>query len=256
MFFCNQNRCCGHQCMSNDSLRPNRPIFIIGPTGPTGPIGPRGVTGATGATGPTGPSTGITGPTGPTGVTGVTGVTGPTGPTGATGATGATGPAGATGATGPTGPTGPTGATGEAGAIGPAGATGATGATGPTGTTEAASFASFYTTAEQSVDNSSFPLTDSITSSGITVDTTTGIATLPNIGTYRIDYGVYPSATTATTDYMALFLNGTEVPGTARSLENNTMNNASAISLTNTLETPTKKVDLMMNVNTRGTYLT
>ena len=55
MFFCNQNRCCGHQCMSNDSLRPNRPIFIIGPTGPTGPIGPRGVTGATGATGPTGP---------------------------------------------------------------------------------------------------------------------------------------------------------------------------------------------------------
>ncbi|XP_066112610.1 hydroxysteroid dehydrogenase-like protein 2 isoform X2 [Saccopteryx bilineata] len=33
------------------------------------------------------------------------------------------------------------------------------------------------------------------------------------------------------------------------------VNNASAISLTNTLETPTKKVDLMMNVNTRGTYL-
>nr|XP_019801973.2 hydroxysteroid dehydrogenase-like protein 2 isoform X5 [Tursiops truncatus] len=34
------------------------------------------------------------------------------------------------------------------------------------------------------------------------------------------------------------------------------VNNASAISLTNTLETPTKKVDLMMNINTRGTYLT
>ncbi|XP_055283570.1 hydroxysteroid dehydrogenase-like protein 2 [Moschus berezovskii] len=34
------------------------------------------------------------------------------------------------------------------------------------------------------------------------------------------------------------------------------VNNASAISLTNTLDTPTKKVDLMMNVNTRGTYLT
>ncbi|XP_013368758.1 PREDICTED: hydroxysteroid dehydrogenase-like protein 2 isoform X2 [Chinchilla lanigera] len=34
------------------------------------------------------------------------------------------------------------------------------------------------------------------------------------------------------------------------------VNNASAISLTNTMETPTKKVDLMMNVNTRGTYLT
>ncbi|XP_008585426.1 PREDICTED: hydroxysteroid dehydrogenase-like protein 2 [Galeopterus variegatus] len=34
------------------------------------------------------------------------------------------------------------------------------------------------------------------------------------------------------------------------------VNNANAISLTNTLETPTKRVDLMMNVNTRGTYLT
>lgn len=34
------------------------------------------------------------------------------------------------------------------------------------------------------------------------------------------------------------------------------VNNASAISLTNTLDTPTKRVDLMMNVNTRGTYLT
>ncbi|XP_006994078.1 hydroxysteroid dehydrogenase-like protein 2 [Peromyscus maniculatus bairdii] len=34
------------------------------------------------------------------------------------------------------------------------------------------------------------------------------------------------------------------------------VNNASAISLTNTLDTPTKRVDLMMSVNTRGTYLT
>ncbi|NP_001083285.1 hydroxysteroid dehydrogenase-like protein 2 isoform X1 [Xenopus laevis] len=34
------------------------------------------------------------------------------------------------------------------------------------------------------------------------------------------------------------------------------VNNASAISLTNTLETSMKKVDLMMGINTRGTYLT
>lgn len=34
------------------------------------------------------------------------------------------------------------------------------------------------------------------------------------------------------------------------------VNNASAISLTNTLDTPMKKVDLMMGINTRGTYLT
>ncbi|XP_073201753.1 hydroxysteroid dehydrogenase-like protein 2 isoform X3 [Lepidochelys kempii] len=33
------------------------------------------------------------------------------------------------------------------------------------------------------------------------------------------------------------------------------VNNASAISLTGTLETPTKKVDLMMSANARGTYL-
>ena len=34
------------------------------------------------------------------------------------------------------------------------------------------------------------------------------------------------------------------------------VNNASAISLTGTLETPMKKYDLMHHVNTRGTYLT
>lgn len=34
------------------------------------------------------------------------------------------------------------------------------------------------------------------------------------------------------------------------------VNNASAISLTGTLETATKKVNLMMDVNVRGTYLT
>src|SRR6476660_183405 len=33
------------------------------------------------------------------------------------------------------------------------------------------------------------------------------------------------------------------------------VNNASAISLTGTLETPMKRYDLMMGVNTRGTYL-
>ena len=33
------------------------------------------------------------------------------------------------------------------------------------------------------------------------------------------------------------------------------VNNASAISLTGTLETPIKRYDLMMGVNTRGTFL-
>lgn len=34
------------------------------------------------------------------------------------------------------------------------------------------------------------------------------------------------------------------------------VNNASAISLTGTLETPIKRYDLMNSVNARGTYLT
>lgn len=34
------------------------------------------------------------------------------------------------------------------------------------------------------------------------------------------------------------------------------VNNASAISLTGTLETPMKRVDLMLGINLRGTYLT
>ena len=55
-----------------------------------------------------------------------------------------------------------------------------TGPTGTTGTTTATSFGSFYTIASQSVDNSSFPLTDTITSSGMTIDNTTDVVTLPN----------------------------------------------------------------------------
>ena len=217
-------------------MGPTGPMGPQGMTGPTGPTGPAG----TGATGPTGP-TGATGPTGPQGLIGLTGVTGPTGPTGPTGATGPTGPTGASGesgsigATGPTGPTGPqgliglTGATGPTGPTGPTGATGPTGPTGPTGTATSASFGSFYTTDEQSVENSSFPLTDTIESSGMTVDTTTGIVTLPNIGVYKVDYGLYAASSATAADALALFLNGSEVVGTKRGLENNTMINASAI---------------------------
>lgn len=149
----------------------------------------------------------------PTGARGSTGPTGPTGPTGATGTSGV-------GVTGPTGPTGATGATG---------ATGPTGATGATGSAAVANFGSFFTTDEQSVDNSSFPLTDTLEASGITIDNATGVATLPAIGFYKVDYGVYASSSATASDYMALYLNGSEVNGTARGLENNTMINASAI---------------------------
>lgn len=204
MIFFNQNNGC---CCNNLPCS-----CFIGPTGPTGRTGP-------------------TGPTGPQGVQGIQGIPGPIGATGPTGETGATG---ITGATGATGVTGPTGAIGEIGPTGATGATGATGTTGATGATEAASFGSFFTTEEQSVDNSSFPLTNTLEVSGMSIDNTNGIVTLPNIGFYKIDYGVYAASSATASDFMALYLNGTEVTGTARGLENNTMINASAIIETTT----------------------
>jgi len=221
----------------------NRDIIIVN-SGITGPLGPAGPVGATGPTGPAG--TGATGPTGPTGATGVTGATGPaglsvTGPTGATGATGVTGPTGATGPTGVTGAdglsiTGPTGATGPTGPTGATGEIGPTGATGATGTAVAASFGSFFNTVEQSVDNASFPLTSTIVADGITLEATTGVVTLANVGIYKVDYGVYPASSATASDFMSLFLNGTQVDGTQRGLENNTMINASAIIETTTAD--------------------
>ena len=194
--FCNRNNTCGcNSCGCNINTQTQ---IIPGPAGPQGPIGPTGPQGETGAVGPQG----IPGPQGIQGPVGATGPQGPQGETGATGATGATGPQG------PIGPTGPQG---------------------PEGTTVAASYGSFYTTEEQSVDNDSFPLTNTQEVSNMSIDTATGIVTLDNIGVYKIDYGVYPASSATASDYMALFLNGTEVPGTARGLENNTMINASAI---------------------------
>ena len=198
---CGSNLCC---CDENDQKVIIR--RVVGPTGPMGPVGP------TGATGPAGSASA-------TGATGATGPTGPTGPTGATGDTGATGPTGATGDTGATGPTGPTGDTG---------ATGPTGPTGPTGTAEVASFGSFYSTTEQTANNSTFVLPLTLSSSGVTLDTSTGVVTLPNIGTYKVDFGVYPT-NSATGDFAQLRLNSTALAGTSRSLENNSMTSASAI---------------------------
>lgn len=108
------------------------------------------------------------------------------------------------------------------------------GPSGATGTATASSFGSFFTTEEQTVDNSSFPLEETIEVSGMTIDSATGVITLPNIGVYAIDYGVYPASSATASDFMALYLNNSEVLGTARVLENNTMINASAIIRTTT----------------------
>ena len=143
------------------------------------------------------------------------------------------GPVGPTGATGPAGVTGPTGARGPTGATGPTGVTGPTGATGPMGTATAASYGSFYSNEEESVNNASFPLANNLASSNMTIVGTTGIVTLPNIGAYKVDYGVYVASSATANDSVALRLNGADVAGTERGLENNTMISASAIITTN-----------------------
>ena len=52
---------------------------------------------------------------------------------------------------------------------------------------------------------------------------------MPEVGFYKVDYGVYVSSSSTANDYVVLFLNGAEVNGTERGLENNLMVNASAI---------------------------
>ena len=182
-----------HNCCHNPCLRPtccmNTPLIISRPICTQCPAGPQG-------------------PVGPQGPQGIPGPQGPVGPQGPQGPQGIPGPQGETGATGPQGPVGPQG---------------------PAGTTEAASFGSFYTTVEQEVENSSFPLEETIVVKDLILNTLTGVVTLPNIGFYKVDYGVHAASSATASDYVALNLNGSEVTGTARGLENNSMINASAI---------------------------
>ena len=218
-----------YQCCCNQPAPPfhrnnnvDRIIFT-GITGPTGPQGAQGPTGATGAQGPIG----ATGPTGPQGVQGPQGIQGVTGAIGPTGPTGPTGPIGPQGVAGEVGPTGPTGPQGEIGPTGPQGEIGPTGPTGPAGTT--ASFGSYFNTAAQTLNNQSFPLNGGNAESNMSIDPTTGIVSLTNSGTYKIDYGVYAETGATETDRVALFLNGSQVDGTALELQNDQMVNASTI---------------------------
>lgn len=79
------------------------------------------------------------------------------------------------------------------------------------------------------MENDSFPLTDTLKVNDMSINHTTGVVTLPNIGFYKVDYGLYAASSATASDSLALYLNGAEVTGTARGLENNTMINASAI---------------------------
>lgn len=238
----NNNCCCNRNFpinWRNNNNNFDRIIFtsIPGPVGPQGPQGPQGPIGLTGATGPQGPAgpVGATGPVGPQGPIGLTGATGAQGPQGIQGETGPQGPIGLTGPAGPIGPQGPQGEVGPAGPQGPAG---------PAGTV--ASFGSFYTDTTQTVTNDSFPLTTTLASSNTTVDTTTGVVTLANAGTYLVEYGVYSTDATAT-DTVSIFLNGTEVAGTQRTLTNNTITSGSAI-----ITVPTATSTLNIQINSTG----
>lgn len=125
------------------------------------------------------------------------------------------------GATGPAGPQGPRGATGAAGATGPQG---------PAGTANAASFGSFYATGEVTIPagGGAFPLANTIAAKDITLNTTTGVVTLPNAGIYKIDFAVTPG-TVETGDAVSIYVNGAELAGTKRALVNNDTTGASAI---------------------------
>ena len=174
--------------------------------------GPRGLRGAPGNVGPAGPAgpKGDTGPAGPAGAKGDTGAVGPAGAVGAKGDTGAVGPAG------PAGATGLTGATGATGPAGPAGATGATGPPGPPGPAGAnavAGYAYYY-----NVDPSGPPIAPG---EAVRFDTngpsTAGFIHFPGLADVVLTAaGVYKASFIVTAiepNQMAVFLNGSPVPG-------------------------------------------
>ena len=191
-----------------------------GLTGATGSAGVKGAAGSTGATGEQG-ETGAAGTTGAAGgegqagaqgLQGVEGETGAAGTPGATGAEGATGPTGAAGTPGATGATGATGSTGAEGAPGATGATGQTGATGPAGSSGLSQYAYVYNLAGQTVPLEADVTFDSngVMTPGITHALGAAGITLASAGTYMVTFstsGTEPSQ-------MALFVNGTLVPGT------------------------------------------
>lgn len=147
---------------TDDEVWPTQGISLVGPAGPQGLPGIKGETGATGATGAQGPA-------------------GPQGATGATGATGPTGPIGLTGSTGPKGDTGATGATGATGDQGPQGIP---------GVTTLGYYGSFYDTTDftiPTVTPAPIPLNTTDLSSGVTLDTDSGIK-MANAGKYNISF--------------------------------------------------------------------
>jgi hypothetical protein len=171
MYNSNRNNLC--------NLPPNLNLNSRGPPGPPGPQGPPGISLVVrqiqeSITVGVNQSTGSIGPQGPIGLTGLTGDIGTQGPIGLTGLTGFTGPIGLTGLTGDIGTQGPIGLTGPGATI---------------------NFSDFYALIPG--DNyvtiaigSPILFPQNGPSNGIITRVNNRQFTLPNIGTYEINYQV------------------------------------------------------------------
>ena len=134
------------------------------------------------------------------------GPTGPAGPQGETGSKGAAGPQGLQGVQGEVGPPGTPGAEGARGAAG------ATGATGPAGSNGLSQYAYVYNLGGETVPLEADVSFDSngVLTPGITHALGAAGITLVSAGAYEVTFSVSGTEPSQ----MALFVNGTLVPGT------------------------------------------
>jgi hypothetical protein len=188
-------------------------VGATGSIGATGFVGSQGLQGVQGEVG----AAGETGATGSQGDAGLNGAPGEAGATGAPGAQGEVGPSGEVGATGPEGPRGTPGSPGEAGQQGAAGAEGPQGPAGTPGAIGAGSsglsqYAYVYNLGGETVPLEADVTFDSngVLTPGITHAPGAAGITLTTAGTYDVTFSVSGTEPSQ----MALFVNGTLVPGT------------------------------------------
>jgi hypothetical protein len=157
---------------------------------------------------------GLAGLIGLQGLQGESGATGTPGTIGLQGVQGETGATGSPGAVGLQGPDGPQGLVGASGVTGQTGATGPAGASGPAGTNGLAEYAYVYNVGPETVEagaDISFDTNGvSALTPGITHTPGTSQITLLNAGIYKVAFSV----STVEPSQMALFVNGSLVPGT------------------------------------------
>lgn len=154
---------------------------------------------------------GANGEVGATGSVGPQGLQGVQGEVGAPGEAGATGPEGPAGIPGPSGEAGQQGAPGAAGPQGLVGTPGATGATGPAGSSGLSQYAYIYNLGEEAVPLEADVTFDSngVLTPGITHALGAAGVTLTTAGVYEVTFSVSGTEPSQ----MALFVNGTLVPG-------------------------------------------